>query len=65
MDWWIDGTPRLKHAAIAASEERAAERGHGLQTEILRGLEALARGNFARVNSLERVFYLETRRPPQ
>jgi hypothetical protein len=51
-----------------------------MQSEILRGLEAFARGNFARMHRLdtsdadsniritaleERVLYLETRRPPQ
>ena len=51
-----------------------------MQTEILNGLQAFARGNFARFNSIEsnqtdlnirmaaleeRVMYLETRRPPQ
>jgi hypothetical protein len=51
-----------------------------MQTEILKGLQAFAKGNFARFNSLEsnqtdlnirmaaleeRVMYLETRRPPQ
>jgi hypothetical protein len=67
-------------AAIAAAEERAAERARDLQTEILRGLESFARGNFARFHTVEsnqtdintrmaaleeRVLYLETRRPPQ
>jgi hypothetical protein len=67
-------------AAIIAAEERAAERARDLQTEILRGLESFARGNFARFHSVEsnqtdlnirmaaleeRVMYLETRRPPQ
>jgi hypothetical protein len=51
-----------------------------MQSEILRGLEAFARGNFARMHRLEtsdtdtairltaleeRVLYLETRRPAQ
>jgi hypothetical protein len=40
-------------AAIAAAEERAAERARDLQTEILRGLESFARGNHARFNSVE------------
>jgi len=67
-------------AAIIAAEGRAAERARDLQTEILRGLESFARGNFARFHSVEsnqtdlnirmaaleeRVMYLETRRPPQ
>jgi hypothetical protein len=66
--------------AITAAEERADERARDLQTEILRGLESFARGNFARFHSVEsnqtdinirmaaleeRVLYLETRRPPQ
>jgi hypothetical protein len=51
-----------------------------MQTEILRGIEAFARGNFTRMHRIEtsdadtnarigaleeRVLYLETRRPPQ
>ena len=67
-------------AAFSAAEERAVERARDLQTEVLRGLEAFARGNFARFHSVEsnqtdinirmaaleeRVLYLETRRPPQ
>jgi hypothetical protein len=67
-------------AAITAAEERAAERARDMQTEILKGLQAFAKGNFARFNSIEsnqtdinirmaaleeRVMYLETRRPPQ
>jgi hypothetical protein len=51
-----------------------------VQTEILRGIEAFARGNFSRMHRIEtsdtdtntrigaleeRVLYLETRRPPQ
>ena len=81
--------------AIAAAEERtveaiaAAKRQtvdeltevmRDMQTEVLTGLQAFAKGNFARFNSLEsnqtdinirlaaleeRVMYLETRRPPQ
>jgi hypothetical protein len=39
--------------AIAASEARAAERARDLQTEILKGLESFARGNFARFHSVE------------
>lgn len=67
-------------AAITAAEERAGERARDLQTEILRGLEAFAKGNFTRFHTVEshqndinirlaaieeRVMYLETRRPPQ
>ena len=70
--------------AIAAAEERIVDRltevMRDMQTEILTGLQAFAKGNFARFNSLEshqtdinirlaaleeRVMYLETRRPPQ
>lgn len=66
-------------AAIAAAEQRAAERSRDARTEILRGIEAFARGNFSRMHRLEisdadtnarlgaleeRVLYLETRRPP-
>lgn len=64
-------------AAAAATEARAQETAHNMQTEILRGLEGFARGNFARMLRLEtadadtntritaleeRVLYLETRR---
>jgi DNA helicase HerA-like ATPase len=67
-------------AKIGASEERTLEAARGMQSEILRGLEAFARGNFARMHRIEtsdadtnvritaleeRVLYLETRRPPQ
>jgi hypothetical protein len=69
-------------AIVAAAEERiqarAQETARAMQTEILRGLEGFARGNFARMHRLEtsdadtntritaleeRVLYLETRRP--
>jgi hypothetical protein len=40
-------------AAITAAEERAAERARDLQTEILRGLETFARGNFARFHTVD------------
>ena len=33
-------------AAITAAEQRAAELARDMQTEILRGIEAFARGNF-------------------
>jgi hypothetical protein len=67
-------------ASIQASEHRAQETARSMQTELLRGLEAFARGNFARLHRIEtsdadtnarisaleeRVLYLETRRPPQ
>jgi hypothetical protein len=60
--------------------DRLTEVMRDMQTEILKGLQAFAKGNFARFNSLEsnqtdinirmaaleeRVMYLETRRPPQ
>ena len=35
-------------AAIAAAENRTVEAMREMQTEILRGLEAFSRGNFAR-----------------
>jgi len=68
-------------AIVTAAEERAEERAQEIararQTEILRGLEGFARGNFSRMHTLEsastdtntriaaleeRVLYLETRR---
>jgi hypothetical protein len=61
-------------AASIAAEQRATERARDMQTEIVRGIEAFARGNFSRMHRLEtsdtaaleeRVLYLETRRPPQ
>ena len=67
-------------AEIKALEERSQESARGLQTEILTGLQQFARGNFARMHTLEgnqadnnvrlaaleeRVLYLETRRHPQ
>lgn len=68
-------------AAEQRLKEHATEIARDLQTEMLRGLEGFARGNFARFHSLEsnqtdintrmaaleeRVLYLETRnRPPQ
>jgi hypothetical protein len=70
--------------AIDSAEQRIVDRltkvMRDMQTEILNGLQAFAKGNFARFNSLEshqsdinirlaaieeRVMYLETRRPPQ
>jgi hypothetical protein len=76
----LEATEQRITAAITAAEERADERARDLQTEILRGLESFARGNFARFHTVEsnqtdintrmaaleeRVLYLETRRPPQ
>jgi hypothetical protein len=67
-------------AAIVAAEQRSAERARDMQTEILKGLAAFARGNFARFHSIEsnqtdlnirmaaleeRIMNLETRQPPQ
>jgi hypothetical protein len=68
-------------AVVTAAEERiearAQETARAMPTEILRGLEGFARGNFARMHRLEtsdtdtniritaleeRVLYLETRR---
>ena len=70
--------------AIAAAEQRTVDRltevMRDMQTEILKGLQSFARGNFARLHTLEstqadnsirlaaleeRVLELETRRPPQ
>ena len=70
--------------AIAAAEERIVDRltevMRDMQTEMLTGLQAFARGNFTRFHTVEstqtdlnirmaaleeRVMYLETRRPPQ
>lgn len=67
-------------AEIKASEERARGFARDLQTGILTGLQQFARGNFARMHTLEghqadinvrlaaleeRVLYLGTRRRPQ
>ena len=68
-------------AVVDAAEQRitatAQETARNMQTEILRGLESFARGNFARMHRIEtsdadtntritaleeRVLYLETRR---
>ena len=66
--------------AIKAAKGETVEAMRDMQTEILRGLEAFARGNFARMHRIEtsdadtntrisaleeRVLYLETRRPSQ
>jgi Glu-tRNA(Gln) amidotransferase subunit E-like FAD-binding protein len=66
--------------AIEGAKGETVEAMRDMQTEILRGLEAFARGNFARMHRIEtsdadtntrisaleeRVLYLETRRPPQ
>jgi hypothetical protein len=66
--------------AIAAAKAETVEAMRDMQTEILRGIEAFARGNFARMNRLEssdattqrlaaiedRLLALEMRqRPPQ
>ena len=40
-------------SAIATAEERAAERARDMQTEILKGLESFARGNFARFHTVD------------
>jgi hypothetical protein len=39
--------------AIAATEARAAEHARDLQTEILKGIEAFARGNFSRFHTVD------------
>ena len=70
--------------AIDSAEQRIVDRltevMRDMQTEILTGLQAFARGNFTRFHTVEstqtdinirmavleeRVLYLETRRPPQ
>jgi hypothetical protein len=63
-----------------AAEARAQETARNIQTEILRGLESFARGNFARMHRIEtsdaatterlaaieqRLLDLETRQPPR
>jgi hypothetical protein len=64
-------------AAEERADARAQETARNMQTEILRGIEAFARGSFARMHRIEtsdsdtntritaleeRVLYLETRR---
>ena len=77
----IKSSDERTEEAIKASEQRArefaAEVARDMQTEILRGIESFARGNFSRLHRLEtsdndlntrisaleeRVLYLETRR---
>ena len=77
-------TQRDVATAIAAAEERIVDRltevMRDMQTEILTGLQAFARGNFTRFHTVEstqtdlnlrmaaleeRVMYLEPRRPQQ
>ena len=75
----IEQIRAIVHQEITASEARSQEFARDLQTEILTGLQAFARGNFARMHTLEsnqtdnntrlaaleeRVLNLETRRPP-
>jgi hypothetical protein len=76
----VDSITAATTAAIVAADQRSAERSRDMQTDLLRGIEAFARGNFARMHRIEtsdadtnaritaleeRVLYLETRRPPQ
>jgi hypothetical protein len=77
---WIAGAIDARVAAhVSASEQRLIETMRAMQTEILRGLETFARGNFARMVRLEtsnaatveqlaaleeRVLRLETRLKP-
>ncbi len=76
----IAGVKAELTAEIKASEERSQEFARDLQTEILTGLQQFARGNFARMHTLdanqadnnvrlaaleERVLNLETRRHAQ
>ena len=49
----IEASGKQTAEAIATSEARAAEHARDLQTEILRGLESFARGNFARFHTVD------------
>ena len=49
----IEANGKQTAEAIATSEARAAEHARDLQTEILRGLESFARGNFARFHTVD------------
>jgi hypothetical protein len=76
----VENTAKSLLTAITQAEQRSNEAARDMQTEILRGIEAFARGNFTRMHRIEtsdadtnarigaleeRVLYLETRRPPQ
>ena len=77
----VTASEQRTSAAIQTAKDQTVEAMRDMQTEILRGLEAFARGNFARMHRLEtsdadtnaritaleeRVLMLETRpRPPQ
>ena len=74
-----DETAAAIASAVSAAKNETIEAMRDMQTEILRGIEAFARGNFARMQRLEmsdaatnerlaaleeRVLRLETRRRP-
>ena len=76
----VENTAKSLLTAITQAEQRSNEAARDMQTEILRGIEAFARGNFTRMHRIEtsdadtnarigaleeRVLYLETRRPAQ
>jgi hypothetical protein len=75
----VDAAKKETADAIAAAKNDTIEAMREMQTEILRGIEAFARGNFARMHRLEtsdaatveqlaaleeRVLRLETRQRP-
>ena len=80
----IDAAEQRTAEAIATAKRQTVDEltevMRDMQTEILTGLQAFARGNFTRFHTVEstqtdinirlaaleeRVMYLETRRPPQ
>lgn len=76
----VDAAENRTNSRIEAAKDQTIEAMRDMQTEILKGIEAFARGNFARMHRLEasdtatnariealeqRVLMLETRqRPP-
>jgi hypothetical protein len=75
----VEGFEERLTAQVTAAENRTIEAMRDMQTEILRGIEAFARGNHARMNRIEnaeasttirlaaieeRLLALETRQPP-
>jgi hypothetical protein len=49
----VDAAKKETAAAIVAAKNETVEAMRDMQTEILRGIEAFARGNFARMYRLE------------
>ena len=49
----LDRAAEAIRADISAAEQRTVEAMRDMQSEILRGLEAFARGNFARLHILD------------